>query len=190
MSGERIDGPRCEAASLGVGGWASPRHTVLVFDLNALLPPDWPRLDGLVSLATFDGSIVTIDLPGRRLVVDDPVPANARALRVRFERSVTGLALVAFVATQQAGSDYWLEIDTGSNGTVILNEPLAAAFGIAAPGSATASPVNLHLDGGPTLATTATTAKLRFDGNVGLGTLGTSVLTFDLQNQRAWIQTP
>ena len=45
MGGERIDAPRCEGARLAVAGWPAPAHTVLVMDINRLLPADWPRID-------------------------------------------------------------------------------------------------------------------------------------------------
>lgn len=114
QSGERIDAPRCEGATVGVAGWVSRPHTVMVLDINKLLPADWPRLDGLISLSTFAGHVVTIDLPSQRLVVDDTVPRDARSVRTRFERSVTGLSLVAFVASRHDATDVWLEVDTGS----------------------------------------------------------------------------
>lgn len=93
MSGERVDAPRCEGATVRIDGWVSRPHTVMVLDIDKLLPADWPRQDGLISLSSFAGHVVTIDMPGRRLVVDDSVPRDARSVRARFERSVAGLSL-------------------------------------------------------------------------------------------------
>nr|MCU0231023.1 hypothetical protein [Acidobacteriota bacterium] len=133
MSGERIDALRCEGATVSFDRRTSRPHTVMVLDINHLLPPDWPRLDGLLSLATFDGHVVTIDRPGRRFVVGDGVPPDARSVRARFERSVTGPSLVAFVASRHDTTDVWLEVDTGSEGAVIINEAHTPRVGVAGP---------------------------------------------------------
>lgn len=190
MSGERVDAPRCDGAILSVGGWVSRPHTVMVLDINKLLPPDWPRLDGLISLATFDGHVVTFDLPGRRVVVDDRVPQDARSVRARFERSVTGLALGAFVASRHGDADLWFEVDTGSDSALILNEPLAPRVGLASAVTASDARIDIRLDAGAPVRTPVETSRLIFDGNLGLGAMRSWVLTFDLENERVWIRTP
>jgi hypothetical protein len=187
MSGERIDAPRCEGAQVSIGQWSSQEHTALVLDLNQMLPPEWPRLDGLLSLATFNHAVVTYDLQTRRLVVGAHVPARSAQLRVRFERQVTGLALGAFVATRRGDADYWLEIDTGNTGPVILNQPVAAIFAL--NNSSETTTIELNLTGTP-LTTVAGAAPLRFDGNIGLPTMANWVLTFDLEHEQVWLATP
>ena len=190
MSGERLDVPRCDGATVRVAGWASRPHTVMVLDINRLLTPDWPRVDGLISLSSFDGHIVTLDLPGRRLVVNDQLPTDAHNPRARFERSVMGLSLVPFVASRSGDNDVWLEVDTGSTSALILNEPMAPRFGLTSPVSSQDAKVDLRIDGGPSVRTSVETRRLIFDGNIGLGTMRAWVLTFDLHLQRVWIRTP
>jgi Aspartyl protease len=190
MSGERLVAPRCEGATLRVAGWASRPHTVMVMDLNSLLPPDWPRLDGLLSLSSFEHEIVTIDLPGRRLVVNDALPRNAHSPRVRFERAVMGLSRVAFIASRHGDTDIWLEVDTGSTSALILDESLSARLGLKTPLPDTGAVIDLRLDGGPPVRTSVETGRLIFDGNIGQGTMRSWVLTFDLANERVWVRTP
>jgi hypothetical protein len=190
MSGERIEGPRCEGAVVGAAGWKSRPHTILVLDINRLLPPDWPRIDGLLSLSTVDRHVVTLDLPGRRLVIDDHVPADARSVRARFERAVTGLSLVAFVASRHGDSDIWIEVDTGSEAAVIVNQPLAARVGLSTPAAASGARIDLYLDNGAPVRTPVETSAMIFDGNLGLGTMRSWVVTFDLERERVWIRTP
>jgi hypothetical protein len=189
MSGERIDAPRCEGATLSVAGWRSPPHTVLLLDINTMLPPDWPRLDGLLSLATFDKHIVTVDLGRGVFIIDDIQPA-AQPARIRIERSVTGLALGVFVASRHGNRDYWFEVDTGSNGAVILNAAVAKDIAAGAADASGRMPIELRLDAGSPIATTAVARDLRFDGNLGLETLGTWSITIDLANEKAWFQRP
>jgi hypothetical protein len=190
MSGERLDAPRCEGATVGLSGWSSRPHTVMVLDVNQLLPADWPRLDGLLSLSSFRGHVVTLDLPGGRLVVDDQVPARARSVRARFEHAMAGLSLVAFMASRHGQTDLWLEMDTGSTSALIVNEDLAPALGLKPPVAAGAAEVDLRIDGGAPVRTPVETRPMIFDGNIGQGTMRRWVLTFDLQNERVWVRTP
>jgi hypothetical protein len=162
----------------------------MVLDINKLLPPDWPRLDGLISLSTFDGHVVTIDLLGRRLVVDDRAPPDARSVRARFERSVTGLALVAFVASRHDATDVWLEVDTGSESAVIINEALAPRVGLTSTMTASDARIDIRLDAGAPVRTPVEISRLIFDGNLGLGAMRSWILTFDLAEERVWIRTP
>lgn len=175
---------------MSVAGWVSRPHTVMVLDINKLLPPDWPRLDGPISLSTFDGDILTLDLPGRRLVVDDSPPRDARSVRTRFERSVTGLSLVAFVASRDRDTDVWLEVDTGSSSALILNEPVAAMVGLTTPVSASGARFELRVDGSAPVQTLVESSRLIFDGNLGLGTMRSWVVMFDLEKEGVWIRTP
>jgi Aspartyl protease len=190
MSGERIEAPRCEGATLRVAGWTSRPHTVMVLDLKTLLPPDWPRLDGLLSLSSFEHEIVTIDLPGRRLVVNDAPPHSARSPRVRFERAIMGLSRVAFVASRHGDTDIWLEVDTGSTSALILDESLAARLGLKTAVANKGAEMDLRFDDGPPVRTSVETGRLIFDGNIGQGTMRSWALTFDLANERVWFRTP
>ncbi len=186
MPGERFDALRCEGAEVSVDGWTSRPHVAIVCDINQLLPPDWPHLDGLLSPAICDGHVVTIDVPGRRLVVDGGVPPGARSVRARFERSVTGLSLVAFVASRHGVTDVWLEVDKGSESAVIINEALAPRPGLAAPVTSADARIDIRLDAGVPVRTPVETSRLIFDGNLGLGTMRSWVLTFDL----GWVRSP
>jgi hypothetical protein len=123
-------------------------------------------------------------------VVDAPVPQDARSVRARFERSVTGLSLVAFVASRHGSADLWLEVDTGSTSALILNETFAPLLGLTAPVTNPATAVELHVDGGAPIRTPVETSRMIFDGNIGQGTMGSWVLTFDLEKERVWIRTP
>lgn len=190
MSGERLDAPRCEGATVGVAGWVSRAHTVMVMDINKLLPPDWPRLDGLLSLSTFQGNTVTIDLARRRLSVNHLVPQGARSVRARFERSVTGLSLVAFMASRHNESDLWLEVDTGSTSALLINQPLAQVLGQTALAASSGITVDLRIDNGSPVRAPVEMAQLIVDGNIGLGIMRTWALTFDLRNDQVWVRRP
>ena len=61
---------------------------------------------------------------------DNRVPQDPRSVRARFGRSVTGLSLVAFIASRHGDTDIWLDSDTASHGGIILDQPLASLVGL------------------------------------------------------------
>ncbi len=124
------------------------------------------------------------------MVVDDSVPRDARSVRARFEHSVTGLALVALIASRHGDTDVWLEVDTDSESAVILNEPIAGMVGLPPPLTASDAQIGVRVDGGAPVRTLVETSRLIFDGNLGLGTMRSWVVTFDLEKERVWIHTP
>ncbi len=67
-------------------------------------------------------------------------------MRTRSERSVTGLSLVAFIASRHGDTDVWLEVDTGSSSALILDEPIAAMVGLATPVSDSGARIELRVD--------------------------------------------
>ena len=84
----------------------------------------------------------------------------------------------------------WLEIDTGSDSALIINEALATRVGLASAVTASDARIDIRLDAGAPVRTPVEKSRLIFDGNLGLGTMRSWVLTFDLGNERVWIRTP
>ena len=123
-------------------------------------------------------------------MVDDSPPRDARSVRTRFERSVTGLSLVAFIASRHGDTDVWLEVDTGSSSALILDEPIAAMVGLATPVSDSGARIELRADGGAPVQTLVETSPLIFDGTLGLGTMRSWGVIFDLEKERVWFRTP
>jgi hypothetical protein len=103
---------------------------------------------------------------------------------------MAGLSRVAFVASRHGTTDLWLEVDTGSDGALLLNEPFAPVLGLTAPLTAADARTELRTDDGAPLPTQVQTARLIFDGNLGLATMRPWTLTFDLAQDRLWIRTP
>jgi len=61
MTGEQVEFQRCEVLEITTAGWRHRIEPVGVFEVNALLPAELPRLDGVLSLDAFQGQVITID---------------------------------------------------------------------------------------------------------------------------------
>jgi hypothetical protein len=190
MRGDRVDAPRCDDVNLKAADVPLHVPTSGVIDFATLLPKDAPPLDGSVALDAFAGRAVTLDLAGRRLIVETPDSLKARARQgvetpVRFSREATGLALTPFVAAPTAKGRIWLELDCGSTGALVIGKHVADLLGL--DPTAKSGQVEMTLVGGPKISGKALVEDMILDGNIGVPALAQWVVTLDLAGERAWI---
>jgi hypothetical protein len=124
MTGEPVEFQRCDSLALALSGWSRRFAPVAVFDVNALLPAELPRVDGVLALDAFRGQVVTIDWPGRRLTVqashtsDSALAAFGLPIRAATGESGRMLTLLAKVVGRRG--PLWFLIDSGDlQGTLI-----------------------------------------------------------------------
>ncbi len=193
MRGDRVDLERCDKITIEAAGVALTPPTVGVFDFSKLLPPNAPPLDGSVALDAFAGHAVTLDLGAQRLVIETPASLKARTkgaaeVPVRFARDAGGLALTPFVPVPTPKGPVWMELDSGSNGAVVVAQHNAALLGLN-PDSKDRQPIAMSIQDGPKIDAQAVVMDLVIDGNIGVPALKDWVVTLDLVNERAWIAT-
>ena len=191
MRGDRVDAPRCDDVGLKAAGVPLHAPTAGVIDFSTLLPKDAPPLDGSVALDAFAGRAVTLDLAGRRLIVETPDSLKVRAgqgveVPVRFSREAMGLALTPFVAAPTAKGQIWLELDCGSTGALVVGKHVAALLGLD-PAIQKGQSVDMTLVGGPKISGKVLVEDMILDGNIGVPALSAWIVTLDLANERAWI---
>ncbi|WP_343615729.1 hypothetical protein [Novosphingobium sp.] len=192
MRGDRVDMARCNDVSLRSNGVTLTTSTAGVFDFARLLPKDAPPLAGSVALDSFAGKILTIDLAHRQLVLETPASlkrriAGAKEIRLRLAGEVSGHAVTPFVAIGTPRGQVWMEVDTGSDSSVIVGSHNAELFSMKAD-SKEPQRFRGELTGGVRLVVDdAHAMPLVLDGNIGVSILKTWVLTMDMDQGRAWI---
>lgn len=189
MSGEPFEAPTCAPAALDIGGWAAPPQTVAVFDLMTLLPRDWPRLDGLVSLRSFAGRRLTVDLAANELLVGDtraPQPPGALRIPGRLATGPGGAELLAFAGLTVGADTLWLEIDSANLDDVLLAPHAARLLGLADSVGAVVDSAALPLPPGARTVVRARVRPLLFDGALNSRWLEGGRLTADLSTGALW----
>jgi hypothetical protein len=118
MSGERVEFRHCESVTLEVGGRRFVRPQIAVWDVAAVLPKDFPPLDGVLALDTFADQPFTLSLAARTLTLESTETLERRIAGMRRveARTATGLSggdLTVFVrgALEEAG---WFLFDSGN----------------------------------------------------------------------------
>lgn len=191
MRGDRVDTQRCDHVELRLPGTRLKLATAGVWDFSRLLPKDAPPLGGSIALDALDGRAITLDLAAGRLIVETPQSlaarvAHATAVPVRFAREVGGQALTPLVAVDTRQGRLWMELDCGSDGSVIVNRPIAAALGLDSANTGKQS-VSLSLGGTVPVQADASVKELILDGNIGAPVLRRWVITLDLAHQKLWL---
>lgn len=196
MSGERFDVDSCGAVQLRFGA-LEVRPNTAVLDLMKVLPQGLPHLDGLASLQTFDGHVVTLDLARGLLSVAGSTPTartdHMRRIAIRLSRPFAGAGLDVFVRVSGSRGPLWFELDSGNLDPVILSTRIIDQLdlspdevGALAGGSTVA--VSLSLDGlGPAIVH-ARAADIIYDGVLSAEFLERMTLVLDLDRSLAWAE--
>ena len=192
MRGDRVDMQRCDHAGFAVGDARLVAPTAGVWDFSHILPKNAPPLAGSIALDSFAGQVITLDLAHRQLVIETPQSlkqriAGATAVEMRISRDAQGLALTPLLAVETKKGKIWMELDSGSDASVMVAQSNAALLGMD-PDVKSPQPLHATLAGGVRLDTdSAAEMPLILDGNIGAPTLAKWVVTLDLASGRAWI---
>lgn len=179
-----IHARRCPSAPLVIDGWTSPPGETFVLDLVELLPEDAPPVGGLIALDRFDGHLLTVDLGGRRLVVDGA--AVGHEVPVRESRQAGGAMLDVFLPFEAPGGPVWMELDSGNTGPTLIAPHAASQLGLELSHEEP-RPVTLHLEGFGPVRVQALEREMIYDGLLSAAFLQEHTVTLDLGGGRAWI---
>ncbi len=194
-NGRRHDLPRCGRLELKVADLIL-RPEAVILDLEALLPPDWPELGGILSLHSFQTQVLTLQLAENRVFVESQEQIADRTeamvpLAARLARQAGGASLDLFLGVDSPGGQLWLEADTGNTGPVLLAPHALIQLGAADADTASdwKGQLDLTLPSLGSLRVEAEAMELIYDGLLNLATLARLELCLDLPGARAWARS-
>jgi hypothetical protein len=188
MRGERVTTPSCADVALSIGG-QTVRTDVGVFDMMTLIGSDRPAVDGMVSLQTFAGRAITLDLAGGTLVIETPRSlrrrvARATELRGRLANGQAGNALDLFLEVPGHDRGLWLLWDSGHIGPLYLAPHAAPLLGL---DTAVSKDAALHLSPTTIAQTRYAIRDIIYDGVIGQPLIARYRWTIDLGTGRVWV---
>jgi hypothetical protein len=189
MTGERLDAATCPDVPLAIGGVAT-RGEAGVFDMMALLGRENRPVHGMISLRSFAGRTVTVDLVGNRLVLETPATLAERTrgmtpVRARVATGQDGSQAVLFVGLPVRDRELWLELDSAHQLATFLAPHSARLLGLA--DSVTRAEIVLPLAHGVDVRAPVIVKDVIYDGVLSGGLMERGVWTLDLARGHAWV---
>jgi hypothetical protein len=195
MSGERVDFSLCPGITLSLGGRAIAPEQVGVWDVQALLPPGAPPVDGVLSLKTFVDQPFSMELSAKRLILETAASlqtrvANMKSVRSRIATGVDGDELTVFLHGEVRGTNAdsgWFLLDSGNLDAVQL-APHMRVLDSSVMQSRSADTVTaaLTLDGWPAVQSSFRIRPLLYDGALSEAYLRNWTFSFDLAAGKVW----
>lgn len=191
MNGEKLTFQKCDSVKLHLGTLSLSASTVGVWDIMKILPKEFPRIDGVISLKSFAGKIITVDLYQDLLIVESKSSAKKRLskatlLESRFANGVNGNELTCYLAVTLANKKYWLLLDSGNLDTILLSPSTAQSLGISYSGTRLDGAEQTYFFGNLNHLAKASIVELIHDGALNYEFMSHYVFTFDLQKHLLW----
>ena len=186
MTGEAVEFQRCESLDVSSGTWRRRIEPVAVFDIGRLLPPELPKLDGVLALDAFEGEVVTLDWAAGMLTVHAPADAPAALERagvpVRIGTGDSGRFYSALLPVAASRGGLWFLLDSGNiRGTLVARHVARDGRLIVAQNGDAALKVGAR----PPISLRTEAADLDIDGALGTAWLLLGPVTLDLRGAAA-----
>lgn len=198
MNGEMIKFQRCDNVNLKIGGLLLYFSQVGVLDIMSILPKDFPKLDGIISLQSFSQKKLTIDLRNNQLVVETEKSFARRKngmtqVAATFSNGLQGGEVNLFLYMPINGRVYRFLFDTGNVDKTRLSPSTATELGFqyeTVPKQCVSiGKIKLPV-GHKLMETQACVEDIIYDGALDFGFISQSVYTIDLLNKKVWVQGP
>lgn len=191
-TGERLDVPRCNAATIAVASYRVTLPQLSVFDLATFMGDASHGLSGALGLDLFVDRVVTLKIARHEVTVEDDaslaaIRKDAVEVPMRIVRAAEGAALTVDLGVTTRSGIAWMEMDTGNYGPSMVDATIAPLFGLD-PKAKGPQPFSAALAKDVAIDDRAIVKPLIMDGNLGRGVLHHWEITLDLKNGRAWIK--
>jgi len=195
MSGERIAYPVCDSITLTMGHTKIFHSSLGVWDLMSILPKDFPKLDGVVSLKSFENRMITLDLGHNRIIIHNLTSFkkevfNKTLLQSRFANGLAGNELNIFLALYKNGIRYLFLFDSGNIGNLLFSHKSAYEWKLEddTTNNNRSFGATLITLGRKMINTTSESAAIIYDGALNYNILSKSIFIIDFSKKKIWME--
>lgn len=193
MSGETIKFRKTDSVSFNIGSAIIFHSTIGVWDVMNVLPKDFPKLDGVLSLKSFHDKILTVDLANNRIILETPrsyqkAIKNKTRLQSRFANGLDGNELIVFLGIPNRGHFYWFLFDSGNLDDLALSHNTAYEWGLESDTVSQRKKLgSLNINIGPKQFTSEASSKaIIYDGSLNFVILSKSTFIINFQEKQVW----
>jgi hypothetical protein len=194
MSGEMIKYRKTDSISLNIYRTTIFHSTIGILDIMSLLPKGFSKLDGVLSLKSFQDKILTLDLANNRIILESTssyrkLIKNKIALQSRFANGPDGNELIIFLGIHKQKHLYWFLFDSGNLGELLLSHRTAYEWGLE---SDTVSQwkqlgsLNINI-GIKQFITEAASKDIIYDGSLNFAILSKATFIINFSQKQVWL---
>lgn len=192
MDGEIIKAKKCDSISLKIGSTTLFHTTVSVWDIMSILPKDWPKIDGVIALKSFENKILTLELYKNIFTIENSISAKKEIkkkhlLKSRFANGLDGSELNVFIGIPKNNSVYWFLFDSGNGGPLLLSNESILAWGQKPDTKEEDFIESDFIIGKSKLRIKPFARKIIYDGVLNYEAISKYVFTIDLIKKEVWI---
>ena len=135
MKGEKVEYKMCDSLLVQLGGYSFFHRQVGVWDVNKVLPKDWPQIHGVISLATFEESCISLDLGNNQIIVESESGCTQKMnsdklVNAVFANGFSGMENSIFIEEPKNGNTYRFLMDSGNLDKVKVSYATCHDWGI------------------------------------------------------------
>jgi hypothetical protein len=194
MDGEMLKFQKSDSISLTIGSTVLFHETVGVWDIMSLMPKEFSKIDGLISLKSFSDKILTLDLSKNIFIVENSASSKRQIkgkslLPSRFASGPDGTELNIFIGIPKNNSFYWFLFDSGNSGPLLLSTESATLWELQ-PGAYDPNivePKSEFIIGKNKLKIKPFSREIIYDGVLNFESISKYVFTIDLRRKEVWI---
>jgi len=191
--GNKVQIKRCENVSMNLNGFAVTRDVGIVEPMD-YFPKATKQLDGSIALDAFDGQIVTLDLKGDSLLVENEKSfkkriADMKPLESRLSREIGGATLDVFGAVNSPNGKMWFLVDTGNTNRLLIAPSAQKQLGINFDGvdnKKIIKPVKLGIIGLGEVEAESRDRDMIYDGVFSYDLISRMLWTMNLKTGEVW----
>lgn len=194
IHGEMVTYPKIDSISINIGSTTLFHATAGVWDLMSILPKELPKLDGVLSLKSFQGSIITLDLSRNRVILETPasyqkLTKKMTLLQSRFANGLSGNELNIFLNIPRGNHSYWFLFDSGNLDELLLSDYTAYEWGLQPDTVRQRKELNtLNIQLGRKVAESkAVSERIIYDGALNYALLSQSIFVINFPERQVWI---
>jgi len=192
MSGEIIKSQKSDGISITIGSTKIDHPTVGVFDIMAILPKEFPKIGGVISLKSFAAHILTLNLANNAIIIENHSSSQKATqgksiIPSRFANGLEATELNIFLNIPRDNQSYWFLFDSGNSGPLLLSTETAKSWKL--PKDKDDMNVESQfIIGKKTFSSRSFTRDIIYDGVLNFETLCKYIFTIDFKNSKVWVK--
>lgn len=193
MSGEKIETKLCDSVFIKIGENEFFHPYIGIFDIMRILPEGFKRVDGLISLKTFENEKISLNFKENKLILETEKSLYKRIEKMtlvasRFANGSSGMELNIFTGILFKDHYWWFLFDTGNIAQAKISDTTAKEWGIMPKNERDTSDIGefVFVMAGDSISAPTIIDHIIYDGALSFDLIQQSDFTISFKEEKIW----